>query len=355
LLGSVFLSLVICEAAVRVFDLAPRIRRIRTGDENTAFMLSDNPILGYELRPNARYSDRKFSERSMTNSHGQWDIERTYDKPAGTRRILVLGDSVVLSGDVFDIYDTMTMQLEKRLASQGIEVLNFGVTGYCTRAEAELLKVKGIAYDPDLVFVLFVNNDYKNLNLDMTRIHFERPDVAETLFVHSSLFRLLSIKLNLFHFNDQLEVMRVADPRTGDDAEILERHAKSIGSNNVEDGIRLIKELSEEHGFELVLLVWPSFGHDEIVDVETYPGRRRGDPGGVLVIERIAHRYEVPSFRLSDYFRKHFSEVKENSANPSLTPLSYYTVDGMHANSNGCRTAAEAMEYVLRNHTSFLN
>jgi lysophospholipase L1-like esterase len=337
---SALISLTICEIIVRIFAMVPELHRIRIGAENSAFKLSDNPVLGYELRENAEYTDGEFSERSRTNSHGQWDIERTFEKQSGTTRIIVLGDSVVLGGDVYDFHDNMTLQLEKRLSGQKVEVLNFGVTGYSTRAEIELLETKGLRYDPDLVLLLFVQNDYMNFNNDITRAHFKRPRILNTLFTHMSLFRLASLNLNLFNFRDQQD--------------IVGEHVRSIGSDNVENGIGRLKRLALEHEFQVMLLLWPDFTDDGIFDVETHPGHKGESMDGTLFIERLAQQYKIPTVRLSEFFRQDFSVVTQHGKNPSLTPKALYTVDGMHANLSGCHVAAEAMEQILRTHTTFL-
>jgi hypothetical protein len=130
LLISVALSLIIGEIMVRVAGLAPEIIPINTR-ENQAFKISSNPVLGYELRENALYSDMEHGIGNKTNSHGQWDRERKYEKPAGIRRIILLGDSIVLAGDVFEMSNGngMSARLEKILGEDRVEVLNFGVTG----------------------------------------------------------------------------------------------------------------------------------------------------------------------------------------------------------------------------------
>ena len=72
------------------------------------------------------------------------------EKPDGVRRILLLGDSVV-EGYGLPEPETLSRQLEDLYPEGSVEVLNFGVSAYCTRAEIELLEVKGLAFDPDIV------------------------------------------------------------------------------------------------------------------------------------------------------------------------------------------------------------
>ena len=68
-------------------------------------------------------------------------------------------------------------------------MLNFGVSGYCTRAEIELLETKGLAFDPDVVVVVFVENDFDNFNTQLTDLAVRAPDsaLAGWLFHRSSL------------------------------------------------------------------------------------------------------------------------------------------------------------------------
>ena len=106
----------------------------------TAYMRSDNPILGSELKSSYRNpkADRVTSA-PRTNRHGQRDVERKLEKPAGVRRVILLGDSVVESSEVPDIEKVMSRRLEQMFPDNTLEVLNFGVNGYCTLAEVELL------------------------------------------------------------------------------------------------------------------------------------------------------------------------------------------------------------------------
>lgn len=323
-------TLVAAEALVRLLGLAPQARRISTGEVNSLFRDSDNPLLGYELRPNARDSDREHSPESKTNSHGQWDRERQVEKPAGTRRILLLGDSVVFGGDVFDYRHTLSGQLEGMLKKEGVEVLNFGVPGYCTRSEVELLKQKGVRFQPDLVVLLWVWNDYVPSG-DLGRtVERTQPEFARWLFLRSHLFRALSLGLNLFSFRDLL--MRVQD------------HQQALGDNNVSEGFALLRELSQEHNFEVMVAIWPYFGPDGICELESYQLEphtyRRVGPTETLTVEKLAEETALTAHRLSPF-------MTELTSLPEDQVAHYYTVDGMHATEAGCELGALALKRML--------
>ena len=96
-----------------------------------------------------------------TNSAGFRDVERSRTKPAGIYRIAVLGDSFSEAIQV-DREKSFCYLLEQHLISTGaqVEVLNFGVSGFGTSQEFELLKNEVVDYQPDLVILaMFLGND----------------------------------------------------------------------------------------------------------------------------------------------------------------------------------------------------
>jgi lysophospholipase L1-like esterase len=84
----------------------------------------------------------------------------TREKPAGTRRLLTLGDSSVYGVMLRDT-DTIAAQLEKqlRLVDPEIEVLNGGCPGYSSWQAAQALEFRFAQYSPDLVVVATLWSD----------------------------------------------------------------------------------------------------------------------------------------------------------------------------------------------------
>jgi len=124
--------------------------------ERPIYRKSADPYLRYELVPGAN------SGNISVNSGGFRGPEYPIAKPPGTFRILMLGDSETLS-IMLTYPETLSSQLEALLNSNSpkrhYEVLNFGVEGYNTLQELELLKKKGLKYDPDLIILNYVLND----------------------------------------------------------------------------------------------------------------------------------------------------------------------------------------------------
>lgn len=84
----------------------------------------------------------------------------TYAKPAGTLRIVSLGDSFTIGYEVAED-ETFSSVLERELRERGfaVEVLNAGVSGYSNAEELLYLERELLRYDPDLVLVSFSAND----------------------------------------------------------------------------------------------------------------------------------------------------------------------------------------------------
>ncbi len=100
---------------------------------------------------------------ARTNALGFRDNrEYSLDKPPGTFRIIILGDSVTFGhGSVYE--HTYPRLLEDRLTAWkpqvNWQVWNLGVPGYNTSQELAYLREVGQAYRPDLVIVGFYGND----------------------------------------------------------------------------------------------------------------------------------------------------------------------------------------------------
>jgi lysophospholipase L1-like esterase len=95
------------------------------------------------------------------NAGGFKDVEHPRDKPAGTYRIVALGDSFAFGAVPYE--DNYLTLLGQRLGTAGrpVEVINMGISGAGPQDYLALLLDEGLAYRPDLVLVsFFVGNDF---------------------------------------------------------------------------------------------------------------------------------------------------------------------------------------------------
>jgi hypothetical protein len=110
----------------------------------------------------------------VINSKGLRDREFAYEKPAGTSRILVLGDSFTCGYGV-DADETYAKVLERLLGAGGAsiasagaagaagskwEVINAGVGSTGTAHQLAFFETEGYKYGPDIVVLGFFQNDF---------------------------------------------------------------------------------------------------------------------------------------------------------------------------------------------------
>jgi len=117
-----------------------------------------HPDLQYVNRPGyaGTFKTGEFRTGIRINSKGLRDREYPYEKPAGTKRLLALGDSMVYGWGV-EAEQAATEVLERRLS--GVEVINAGCPGWGTRHHLRFLQDEGIRYQPDVVLLFFCTND----------------------------------------------------------------------------------------------------------------------------------------------------------------------------------------------------
>jgi hypothetical protein len=148
-LAGLVVALTVAEAGLR---LVPR-------PERKAHFVGD-PVRHHRLRENWQGMVEGVPYR--TNALGLRDRDLESPKPAGTVRVLMLGDSFTEGGGLADA-DTIPRRVETALRAScpGVEVINAGAASYSPILEYLLLKEIGDTVSPDLVV----------LNLDMTDVH----------------------------------------------------------------------------------------------------------------------------------------------------------------------------------------
>jgi lysophospholipase L1-like esterase len=95
------------------------------------------------------------------NARGYRDLERVLEKPAGTRRLVVMGDSFAWGAGI-EYEDTWGQRLERSLArrhGERWEAVNLALPGLSATDYAAQLPAEVVAYAPDVVVLGFVLND----------------------------------------------------------------------------------------------------------------------------------------------------------------------------------------------------
>ncbi len=135
-------------------------------------------------------------------------------KPTNTYRIVVFGGSTTENSHVYDqtqMHYPLLLQsyLREELASDNIEVINLGMSGYATPHSLILLQLDVLSWDPDLVILSHNINDlltsyWPNFTYDYshqygTQHYFYNISLPNLIFQHSQLYWLVKFRLNPAH------------------------------------------------------------------------------------------------------------------------------------------------------------
>jgi hypothetical protein len=165
---------------------------------------------GVALKPGAEGWWRKEGEAYIRiNSDGLRDREHERQKPAGTLRIAVLGDSYAEALQVpleRTFWAVMERELQQCASFKGqkVEVINFGVSGYGTALELITLREKVWAYSPDIVLLaVTTGNDISDNSRALKGaedipyfVHRDGRLVLDDSYLQSQTFRLRQSILN---------------------------------------------------------------------------------------------------------------------------------------------------------------
>jgi len=307
-------ALLLGELLVRGLGLAPAVAFLQA----RRFRLSDNPRIGYEPLAGPLAEAAAGADGLPLNAQGFRDRDHTLDKRPGSLRVAVLGDSIAAGLGVDRFEDTFPAVLERslRAAPLDAEVLSFAVVGYNTMQEVALFEERGLAYRPDVVVVAYCLNDVERndgqlldglLAAEADRRSLDAAPWRRRLAA-SALYRLVAYRL--LH-------ERPAVP------EELRRRYAVLYENTVLPSLTRLAELGREHGFDVVLVVFPYFA--DLFDYDS--------------------RYAV----LHDYLRRHSANIGAGYLDllPVLRgcgdpPGRRVARDTLHPSATGHRCAGEA-------------
>jgi lysophospholipase L1-like esterase len=254
------------------------------------------------------------------NSLGYRDLERSLAKPAGARRIVVLGDSFTWGAGV-DFDDTYAQRLERALSRRRglpVEAVNLALPGFATADELAVLERQGFAYQPDLVLLGFVLNDAedeasaeKRREADWIRTRSEAPP----LWQRSELLRFVGLRLWATRENRR----RVADY-------LAMYQDGAAGWGTVQRSLETMGALCRGHGALLVVAIFPLFGNR--LD-EGYPFDRihakvaaAAQRAGARVVDLLpAYRGLRSELLVVDAEDEHPNEIAQRIAAKTLLPV----------------------------------
>ncbi len=271
------LVVLVLEGLIRWIGAAPPL-------DNRNGWMEVAPGIPYRPRPGSVLSGRsrtgEYDYHHKHNAMGFRDVEHARIKPAGTFRILGLGDSFTVGwGAAFE--ETYLRRAEVALnardgAHPRIEIIKAGINGYFPESQRMLFESYGRTYRPDLVVVGFTANDVFDTWLGIDAVAVSKwgwltsRDAAELgslgtwLYLNSHVARIplgyLARGKRRVFFNDWKTTIYRPD-------EVAERAWREL----LEQYDRINRAVRQANG-RLVLFYIPS--HPPLTELHEYPERR---------------------------------------------------------------------------------
>lgn len=286
------------------------------------------PFVGYGLDP----------ALEEYNAFGLRGPEITPEKPAGTYRIIALGDSSTFGAtEVTESYPAwLERVLHEDYGLTNVEVLNGGVRGYTTWHTLTNFEFRMLELDPDLIIFYqsvidisgrATNPDcYRGANLlrGLDPRNVMLSSYNQGTFSVSTLYRFLTIKLGLERDPadpDSIAVeayINCGDGQTYTDAEAYALNPPVYYERN----LRSLIGIAQIQGVDLLLSTW---AYDR-TDPEAMPEWRAAADEQNAIVTRLAEQYDLPYI---DY--------------AAVAPEGIEMwVDHLHLNGEGSRLQAEA-------------
>jgi len=257
----------IWQAPVTLDDLEAHRRAYKGREVHFGHMLvaSQDRRMVYELIPNL---DLLWAGHPVkTNSMGWRDHEFTLEKPPDTIRIAALGDSVTF-GWLIGMEDTIPKALETVLNqfSKGprFEVMNFGIPGYNTAMEHEVLAARALAFKPDVVVLQFEINDMDLPTFILKPENHWRLDKCYLWdFIRSRRWRWSRARTEVVSNLAGLELPKPGKEQEGkyrpqiDPERVPPEFMPMVGEENCQKEIRAIGRLCKEKGIGAVFALNP--------------------------------------------------------------------------------------------------
>jgi lysophospholipase L1-like esterase len=201
-LGGAALLAGVVELAARGWEARAPDWTVAPAGPEDAVLLAPHPFLLWQQRPGSR---QEHGVSVHINSLGLRGPEPTIPKPTGTRRILALGDSSVYGFGV-ELDDSFPRVAADRLGGQEarIEAIPAALPGYSTLQLLNLLELRAMGLEPDLIVVAALWSDHATAAVEDERLldRYQRFEAGpwgalDRSLRRSALYRVLSWELGV--------------------------------------------------------------------------------------------------------------------------------------------------------------
>jgi len=326
--------------------------------------------LFWRLRPNRVLQVKEVHLKpARINNYGFRGRDFQMEKPAGTYRIICLGDSVTF-GWALEDEETYPVQLENQLREKypgcNIEVINLGTSGYSSFQGRQLFFLLGKKLQPDLVILGFGQNDR------IPAIFSDQEQFEKGFWNRSKLDLLLSQSQVYLLIKCGVILAKRAREGFKFSPEILAARVKrKVSPEEYQNNLAMIRRECGRSGCDLILLNndFPSLPVDPVTDTFLKNAREMNlhlpenwEEWDLLRInQEAAEKIQAPLLDLRGLFAESElliatgrldSELKEKYQQAlgdqvKKYPLGYIMVDGGHPNQWGNQIISEQLARMI--------
>lgn len=281
----------------------------------------DDQMVDWRYMPNSEIKEGRVIYKY--NSRGFRDVEHAIEKPPGTTRIVVVGDSVT-QGYGVEWKSIFSRSIQSKLDDES-EVITIAAGGLNTPQEIHLFEEEGLPYDPDLVVLNFVLNDcdfFTNFE-GSERYQMEKDSRVGLLNVpiDPRLKRLLKSSAFVYFVKERVEDLKGRILGIDNTDYFTSVWSQEANRRKVTNAFDKLIALQRDHDFKVLVIVWPV-----ITDYNDYRFEH--------IHRWVAGQAKKRGFSFIDLF-PNFSKIPYRD-------LQITSEDNVHPNAVGHRIAAES-------------
>lgn len=254
------------------------------------------------------------------NSKGYRDVEHPAEKLPGTRRVVVIGDSVAEGGGV-GVFEGFASLLGKNLSRESVphEIVILARSGYGTEQQIRLLETEAYTYEPDLILWSYVLNDPAD------PVHHNASGDRGAYYHRPSSYLLHALEGALFALRERWRAMGCPSE--------YHQLLHCAYREKIEDSFQEIAAIARGHDVPLVVVLHPVFEKDR--EFESYSLRDVN-----AQVTRAATRAGLP---VIDLLRAYSNHPRDELRQAHRTDW----FDPWHPNAKGHRVAATEIARAL--------